>query len=180
MGLTWSPPVSNGGSPVTGYRVTRDGQDSTGGGAYSTVLPATARDFRFTLLNASAGYTFSVQAVTAVGTGPAARASSPAAPVVTLPGQPTSLVGTRSTDRTAVSLAWSPPISDGGSTVTGYRVTRDGQDSTGGGAYSTVLPATARAFRFTLLNPSAGYTFSVQAVTAVGTGPAARTSSPSR
>lgn len=76
--LSWASAV-DGGSPVTGYRVARDGTDATGSGAWSTVLPATARSFTFWNLSASQRYALSVQAINAVGTGPAGVATVPAA-----------------------------------------------------------------------------------------------------
>ena len=92
-----------------------------------------------------------------------------AAPTATAP---TGLAANRSADGTRATITWSPPATSP-STITGYRVARDGTDSTGGGAYATTLPAGSRTFSFTLLKPANAYTFSVQAVTASGTGPAA-------
>lgn len=40
--LTWAPPESDGGSPITGYRVARDGNDAGGWGPWSTTVPASA------------------------------------------------------------------------------------------------------------------------------------------
>jgi hypothetical protein len=176
--LAWSAPVTDGGSPVTGYLVSRDGQDSTGGGSYSTTLPATTRDFRFTLLNPSATYTFSVHAVTAVGTGPAAQASSDTAPVITAPGTPTSVSATRDKRGSRVLLSWQPPISDGGRALTGYRVIRSATATTG--AVSAVVAPTARSFTFTQLSAGQTYTFSVQALNDVGASTRATVTSAAR
>ena len=165
--VTWQPPTSTGGSPITGYRITRDGADSTGGGGYTTVLPASARSFTFTLLQPSGGYKFSVQAINAAGTGPSASRTST---VSFLPSAPTAVTVARSTP-TALAVSWQPPTSTGGSAITGYRVSRDGTDSTGGGAYTTIVAAGIRTFGFSLLNPTSPYHFQVAAITATGTGP---------
>ncbi|WP_181135782.1 PQQ-dependent sugar dehydrogenase [Rathayibacter sp. AY1E2] len=89
-----------------------------------------------------------------------------------LPGAPTAVTATAGSDGTA-TLAWSPPAGTGGSAVTGYRVSRDGSDTSGAGAWSAVVAATKRSQTFTKLVPGRSYTLSVQAVTANGTGPAA-------
>ncbi|QIG40201.1 PKD domain-containing protein [Microbacterium sp. 4R-513] len=78
--LRWSPPSSPGDSPITGYRVSRDGVDSSGAGPWSYVLSADRRDFTFTKLVAGQAYTLSVQAVSSVGTGPAGSAVVSIAP----------------------------------------------------------------------------------------------------
>ncbi|MGC5224267.1 PQQ-dependent sugar dehydrogenase [Micromonospora sp. DT81.3] len=70
--LSWLPPSTTGGQPITGYRVARDGTDLDGGGPWSTTLLPTARTFAFTRLVAGRTYTLTVSAITAVGIGTAA------------------------------------------------------------------------------------------------------------
>jgi polyvinyl alcohol dehydrogenase (cytochrome) len=89
----------------------------------------------------------------------------------TLATAPTGL-GSSTTGTSAV-LSWSPPSSNGGSAITGYRVARDGVDSHGSCAWSTIVPATARTQKFNSLLPGHTYHLTVQAINAVGTGPAA-------
>ncbi len=202
--LRWQPPTA-GGSAVTGYRISRDGADSTGGGAYATTVSAATRTFAFTLLKPDSTYRFTVQALSAASGGPivtvvstpivtpptttaSALPSATAPPSTTVPsptigpstsasppanvlGPPTTLTAGQGTDATRVTLSWRPPASTGGVQITGYRIARDGTDSTGGGAYATTLPPTAATFTFTLLNRHTTYRFTVRAVTAGGLGP---------
>lgn len=105
----------------------------------------------------------------------ASGASAPAA----VPSAPTGISATRSTDGTRATVSWSPPTAPNG-TVTGYRVGRDGIDSTGGGEYAITRAADARTFTFTLLRPDTDYTFSVRAINQTGTGPAATVRVPRR
>jgi glucose/arabinose dehydrogenase len=168
--IKWGPPASTGGSPVTGYRVSRNGTDSAGQGPYTTTVAASARSFTMTRLVVGQRYTLSVQAITAAGT---SAAVGRAVTVTTwnLPGAPTAATAAQSGPGAAV-INWSPPTSTGGPPVTGYRVSRNGVDSAGQGAYTTTGAATARSFTMTRLVVGQRYTLSVRAITAVGTGPA--------
>jgi glucose/arabinose dehydrogenase len=80
--IAWSPPTDTGGSPITGYRVSRDGTDSGGTGPFSKTVTAATRFSSLTnLLTGGSNYQFSVQAITANGTGPAAAATVAIAPL---------------------------------------------------------------------------------------------------
>jgi hypothetical protein len=166
--VTWKPPASTGGGTVSGYRVARDGTDTTGGAAYATTVTAATRTFTFTLLRPDATYTFSVQAINSAGSSVAATILSGPAPT-----SPVGLTATSPGDPTRVTVSWQPPASTGGLPITGYRVARDGTDTTGGGAYATTRPAGDRSFTFTLLRRSTTYTFTVAAITSAGQQPAA-------
>jgi hypothetical protein len=69
--LRWAPPTSTGGSPVTGYKIARDGTDSAGVGSWSTTVTATTTSAQFTRLKPGTSYHLSVRAINAAGTGPA-------------------------------------------------------------------------------------------------------------
>ena len=79
-------------------------------------------------------------------------------------------VTSSSAGTTTATIAWqSAP--DGGSPITGYVVSRDGSDTTGGGAYSTIVSPSTLSFTMTLLKPGTTYVLTVAAINAVGTGP---------
>lgn len=168
--LAWTAPVVAAGETITGYRVARDGKDSTGFGAYSAVIGADRRSVDFNLLVPGSVYNLSVQAVTAAGS------SAPRGGAVTIgrwavPVAPTAVTAA-ATSSTSASISWSLPGDSGGRPVTGYRVSRDGTDSTGFGAFSTVIAADQRTFAFGRLVAGQTYRLTVAAVTAVGTSPA--------
>ncbi len=167
--LTWAPPVSDGGSPITGYLVSRDG-GTAGAAGWSRTVAATARSQTFTVLSPGSTYTLSVSAVNARGIGPAATVAV-TVPAAAVPTVPTSLVGA-ATSATSATLTWAAPASVGGSAITGYRVAHDG-GSAGGVAWSSTVAATNRSQLFTQLTTGVTYKLSVSAINSQGTGPAA-------
>ncbi len=163
--LRWSVPHSLGSAPVLGYRVVRNGTDLEGTGSWGTRVRADSRSFTFTLLRNEVDYVLRVRAITADGWSPASRVTVrptalPQAPAVT---------GTATGDGT-MTLSWAAARTSGTTTVTGYRVARDGTDREGKGAWSTVLGPEARTFTMTLLRNDVTYAFSVAAVSAAGAG----------
>jgi hypothetical protein len=101
-----------------------------------------------------------VQAITAAGTGPAARVTAR----LQAPERPTDLAVSRGDRR--LTLSWDAPAVTGTSAVTGYRVRRYSGATV---VTSTVAPA-ARSFTATGLTPGTGHSFDVTAVNASGAG----------
>ncbi len=167
--LAWTPPSSDGGSGLTGYSVT----PSIGGVAQTpTVFTSTADVESISGLTNGTSYTFTVSALNGVGPGPASIPSGVLIPI-TLPGPPTAVSGMVGDG--SVSLAWTPPSSDGGSAVTGYIVT----PSLGGVAQTpTVFTSTADVESISGLTNGTTYTFTVSALNGVGLGPASIPSGP--
>lgn len=74
---------------------------------------------------------------------------------------------------TQITLSWTPPLSDGGSPITGYRVTRNLPD------WTATYPATQRSIVLTNFTNGTAYTVTVTAVNAIGPGPVTtRTATP--
>ncbi|PRY12163.1 fibronectin type III domain-containing protein [Kineococcus rhizosphaerae] len=170
--LSWAPPASDGGSAVTGYQVSRNGTDTNGTGPWSTTVSATARTFSFGSLAYGSSYTFTVAALNAVGTGTSTSAApvTITRPATTVPGAPTTVSAAQVGTSQSATLSWAPPASDGGSAITGYRVSRNGTDTNGTGPWSTTVSAATRSFTFGALAYGSSYTFTVAAINAVGTG----------
>ncbi|MBF0485087.1 MAG: fibronectin type III domain-containing protein, partial [Candidatus Omnitrophica bacterium] len=148
--VTFTPPASNGGSPITGYTVT-----SNPGGITAT---GTASPIVVTTLTNGTAYTFTVTATNAVGTSVPSAASNSVTPA-TVPGAPT--IGTATPGNAQASVTFTPPASNGGSPITGYTVT-----SNPGGITAT---GTASPIVVTTLTNGTAYTFTVTATNAVGT-----------
>jgi large repetitive protein len=154
--VSWTAPVFDGGSAITGYTVTA----SPGAGTCSTT--ATTSCTVSGLVNGTA-YTVRVHATNTVGDSvesPASAAVTPAA----VPGAPTVLVILRGD--ASVSIAFDPPP-DNGSVITGYQVSTDG-----GTTWSVLLTTGTLRLTATVTDLANGtpYPVEVRAVNAVGAG----------
>ena len=157
--VTWVPP-GNGGSAITGYRVTVSpgGAVVTAGAAATSVVVPN--------LTPGTSYTFAVAAVNAVGTG--APATSAAAVPTRSPAAPTAVSATAGDGKALVMWAAATP---GTRPITGYRIV----SSVGGTVY--LAPAGSTRLLVPGLLTTTSYRFTVAAVDAGGVGPAsARTS----
>jgi subtilisin family serine protease len=109
--VSWSPPPSDGGNPVTGYTVvTSNGQPGCTAGATSCEVTGLAN---------GASYQFAVTAQNARGSSAMSAWSGPVVPV----GAPSAPRGVRAIPRKGkAKVSWSRPAFDGGSAITGYTV----------------------------------------------------------
>jgi hypothetical protein len=149
--LSWTAPANDGGSAVTGYKVTNDNG--------VTWIPVSALTYTFSSLDNGINYAFSVRAINANGDGASVSVSATPASV---PSAPTELKVSAG-DKTA-ALSWGAPADNGGSAVKGYKVSGDG---------TNFITVTGLSHTFTGLTNDTEYTFTVAAVNAAGAGAAA-------
>jgi fibronectin type 3 domain-containing protein len=160
VALVWTPPASNGGSPITGYTATA----SPGGASCSSAgLGCTVSG-----LSNGTTYSFSVTASNIVGTGSASNtlSATPAA-VAAVPGAPQNVAASQNKPR-GIALTWAAPASNGGATITGYKIYR----STSAGAetlYATVSNVTK--YKDTSASSGVVYYYKIAAINSIGTGP---------
>ena len=118
--LSWTAPASDGGSPVTGYRI----EESPNGRSSWTVLVATTGNPATTYSRAglASGATrhYRVSAVNTNGAGAPSNTASTTTGT-TVPGAPTRLTAAAS-GTARINLSWTAPASDGGIRITGYRI----------------------------------------------------------
>ena len=155
--LAWTAPSTTGGAPITGYVVLRTGTK------VATVV-ATTTTYKVTGLTNGTSYSFTVEAVNAIGDSTASNAKT-ATPEPTAPGQPTHVSATPGNGQATVT--WTA-ASTNGSPITLYEVTSSPRAST--------CTSTTTSCTVTNLTNGTSYTFTVTATNAIGTGPA---SSPS-
>jgi len=145
----------DGGSAITLYTAT-----SAPGGKVGTSTTTTVTVLGLT--NGTA-YTFKVTATNALGTGPASLASKAVKPGV-VPGAPTIKTAVAGNEKAIV--AFTAPLSNGGSVITSYTVISVTPDSnitvTRSGSAATPITVTG-------LTPGTSYTFVVVATNALGT-----------
>ena len=162
--VTWSPPASDGGSPVTGYWVRAvDAAGATYGNLWAAAAGATSLVVSG-LVNGR-GYRFDVAAANAVGTGLASGLSAAVTPrgLAAAPTAVTAVAG-----NAAATVTWVRPADDGGSALTGYEV----QVLRGATLQTTVrgVPATSSSTLVTGLTNGVAYTFTVRATSVAGPG----------
>jgi hypothetical protein len=148
--ISFGAPLTNGGSPITGYRATCN----------SVMMTGTSSPITVSGLTNGTAYTCSVAAINVVGTG---LASAPA--VVTplsTPGAPQNVALVMGNG--SATISFSAPASNGGSPITGYVAICSPGSITQAGPASPIT--------LTGLSNGISYACSVAAVNAVGTGPA--------
>ena len=161
ISLAWSAPSSNGGSPISGYRIYRGAASGA-----ETLLATVGNVSQYTDANAARGqtYYYKVSAVNAAGE--SARSNERSATAWTVPGAPTLTAVQAGKD--GVTLGWNAPSSNGGTAISGYRLYRG---SISGG--ETLLATLGNVTSYTDTTAPNGKTsyYQVSAVNAVGEGP---------
>jgi hypothetical protein len=161
--LTWTAPSSGG--PIIQYRIITSPGDSR--------TSTTSTSIAMTGLNNGTTYSFAVQAMNAIGYGPAARTT--ATPHVIPPSAPTNLAATSGPASGQMTLSWTPPNSNGSApNISYYTITvNPGNTSarTPDGQTTTYVASN--------IADNVTYTFKVTATNSKGaTGPAATVYAP--
>jgi nitrous oxidase accessory protein NosD len=158
--VVWTVPASNGGAPITGYKIT---PYAAGVAQPAIVFNSTATTQQISGLTDGASYRFTVAARNVVGFGPPS-AQSPAM-IAGAPGQP----GVPTVVRTSsgkLKNTFAAPMNNGAA-ITSYTVTCA---SSNGGVTKTQT-GTASPITVTALTPGKSYTCRVSATNSRGTGP---------
>jgi hypothetical protein len=175
VSLSWSAPSSDGGATIASYRVFRGTNSSntlivTSGGCANLGATFSCTD---TGLSNGQSYYYIVSAVNSVGQGPPSNGATatPSGPATTIPSAPQNLAATADDGKNY--LGWQGPSSNGGTSITAYRVFRGTTSSnltlvTSGGCAGL---GASLACTDTGLTNGQIYYYYVSAVNSVGQGP---------
>jgi phospholipase C len=159
--VRWTPPLSDGGAPITGYRIT----------AYVNNVARAVQTFHGTATTESMTgltngktYTFQIAGINAKGIGLGSARTHRI--TVGAPTAPTHVTATAATMRATVH--WSRPATDNGSPIAAYEITPylDNRPQP-----TRTYSSTATTQTVTGLQSGRTYTFTVAATNANGTGP---------
>ena len=119
INLSWDAPVSDGGVAISGYRV----ETSTDGETWTEIASSvTSREHADTGLTLGTTYRYRVSARNSEGiSAPSDTTRVTALETVVAPGKPRNVTAA-SGGRHTIELSWDPPASDGGASVTGYKI----------------------------------------------------------
>jgi subtilase family serine protease len=161
VNLSWSTPLSNGGSAITGYNLYRS---TTSGAEKLLANLGVVNSYSDTAVTNGQTYYYVVTAVNGVGESLiSTEASAMPTSGATVPSAPTNLVATAAAG--AVNLSWSTPLSNGGSSITGYDVYRS---TTSGTETLHTKLGVVNSYRDTAVTNGKTYYYVVTAVNRVG------------
>jgi hypothetical protein len=174
--VSWDPPITDGGETIDSYTVTsnqviaqasvfsRSADRSTQSIFVADVADgtclSTTTSCLVTGLTTGATYTFSVMAKNINGNGPNSVATS-AVTILVAPNAPTAVTAVAGVN--SASVSWTAPVVDGGSAITGYRVT-----SSLDGLTCQPQSVVTLSCDVTGLTSGTNYTFTAIAINAIG------------
>ena len=169
INLTWDAPADNNGAAVTGYYI----EVSDDAGSTWTDLVAntgsTATTYPHPGLNPNTTRHYRVSAINSAGTGNPSNVASATTPA-NRPGRPTLLTATAQ-GQNQINLKWQAPSDDGGSAITGYRIERSLQRTTGWTVVVANTNATDTEWEDRNLDPGSTRYYRVSAINSSGVGP---------
>lgn len=158
--LRWEPPASDGGKPVTAYRLFRGMEPSAGG--VIGVLQANVTNFTDPGIHEAGVYYYHLTALNSIGESPPGNEVNLTA---RFPPTPPRYLRTTPGEN-SVRLDWDPPVGDGGSPLLAYRIYCSPGESVGGQLAG--LEVNVRTYQHTGLVNLVTYTYEVTAVNDVG------------
>src|SRR5271157_658829 len=157
--LMWSAPASNGGAAITSYNIYR----GITPGSESFLVKVYSIDYTDNGVIAGQTFYYQVSAINSAGEGLESSESSASMPAIS-PGAPLSVSASYSGGE--IHLTWSAPSSNGGATITSYKIYRG--SSSGGEVYLCTVNTTS--FVDSSTAPETPYYYTITAVNGAGEG----------
>jgi fibronectin type 3 domain-containing protein len=162
--LTWQPPSTDGGIPISSYYVYGGHQI----GGMDRIASINATEYLDAGLMNGVYYYYAVSAVNSGGEG--AMSAAVSAKPLTVPSAPTDL--SAEGGNTEIMLTWKSPASDGGDGLTGYMIYRS--KALGAWSFLTQI-GNLMEYRDSGLENETSYSYLVRAFNGAGEGPASNT-----
>lgn len=169
--ITWTAPTANGGSPITGYEVFF-GLAGASGVKFGPTLSSATLTVDVTGLSAATSYNFYVVAINALGNGPVSG-NATATTTNVVPNAPSGVTVT-SPSLSSITVNWTAPTANGGSSITGYEVFY-GTSADPTTKFGSTLGPLALSVEVTGLLPGTQYYFAVKVINAAGSSTASAT-----
>ncbi len=165
INLSWTAPASDGGAAISGYRI----EVSTNGGSSFSQLVAShsTTSYSHTGLTAGTARHYRVRAINSVGSSGWSNTANATTAAATAPSAPRSLTATAS-GQTIINLSWTAPASDGGATISGYRIEWSANGTSNWQNVSPAHTGAGRTYADTGLNSGTTRHYRVYASNSVG------------
>ena len=159
--LTWTKPASDGGLTLEGYRI-----EYLDNNSWQTLVAnsnSMNTGYLHRGLDPGSEWTYRVSAINSKGIGPATNGMTATTDAIP-PGLPENVM-VEADGAHVLVVAWDPPLDDGGSAITGYRVELFILEQ-----WRLLASPTGTRYRHTGLDPESTYSYRISAVNAAGTG----------
>ncbi len=179
--LSWLPPSETFKQPITGYKIKEeliagvyDDLGSTNSGTTTFIVTNLSTDKTYTFaVSANIGHGFTEESPTASATPRKDSVNIIDDPITSTAVQmakssPPIKLTASVVSSTQINLSWSPPVKDGNTPITGYKIEMKKDDN----SYITLVAdtkSTTTAYSHTNLSTNTKYTYRVSAINAVGT-----------
>eukprot|EP00163_Fabomonas_tropica_P003490 TRINITY_DN1298_c0_g1_i6.p1 TRINITY_DN1298_c0_g1~~TRINITY_DN1298_c0_g1_i6.p1 ORF type:complete len:888 (+),score=57.49 TRINITY_DN1298_c0_g1_i6:284-2947(+) len=164
--VAWEAPVSDGGSPVTGYKLYRD---TTVDGNVTSLIATlgVVLSYSDTALSPTTTYEYSVSALNANGESGLSTASTETTTLGVPPDPPTG-VGFANVTQSSLRVTWSAPADEGNAPITAYKIYGDTTVDGSANTFLSLSLGTSTEAVLSGLTASTTYELSVTAVSTDG------------
>ena len=176
INLTWTAPVSDGGATITGYKIEVSADAGSSWSTLVTNTTSTTTSYSHASLSTGTPRHYRVSAINSVGAGAASTVTSATTAAATTPSAPTSLTATAN-GRTQINLTWTAPVSDGGATITGYKIEVSADAGSSWSTLVTNTTSTTTSYSHASLSTGTTRRYRVSAINSVGAGAASNVAS---